>query len=267
VNSCISSNLPSFTTRLDLGAVSGTSTLTNNPYHNVVWSTSNVLPGMDISVSDQGTDSNEGLLRAYNMAYYKDSFGDWTDAGFYPYGYFPGRFDAQPDTAPPSAVAPGDPGDILLGLYLNGASSNRSILLSFDAAGFDNVGFRISSIINNNFTARIQIFANAAGTGTALYDSSGDSQFSYLGAGGQCSTLFTTVTHGDPIPCNNAPFVGFTGYGGTARSILISTDDPNGFYMSQLYLGVASPEPGTILMGGCGLALLVFARRRSRRNA
>jgi hypothetical protein len=60
-------------------------------------------------------------------------------------------------------------------------------------------------------------------------------------------------------------------YEGTAHSIRITTNDPNGFYISQLYAGNISadnmPEPGTVILSSCGLALVAIARRRYRRKA
>jgi hypothetical protein len=282
VNSCMNSNLPSFTTRLDLGAVAGDSTLNNNYNHNVVWSTSNVLPGMNISVSDQGTGAGEGLVRAYDLAYYLLG-GEWTpgsvSSNVLPYGgYFPGHFNSASD---PNASPAQPVGDLLLGLKLNsGSGAVPSMLLSFGASGFDNIGFRVSSILASNFTLRVQVFANTTGTGTPLYDTLSDHtiNWNFVGAGGTCASLTPNLGAGqpNPVPCNNAPFIGLEAFNGTAHSIRISTNDAGGFYIGNIYAGTSrfgpgtpsdAPEPGTVFLGSGGLALLIVAQRRYRRRA
>jgi hypothetical protein len=271
VNSCISSNLPSFTTRLDLGATAGDGSLLGNPA-NVVWSTTNVLPGMNIAVSPTGTDIgvNEGLVRAYNLQSFL-SGGEWTDGSYYPARVFPGHFDSQPvNGGYPYAVPTGDPGDILVGLRLNGAVGNKAMLLSFGAAGFDNIGFRVSSRVDTDFTLRVQVFANADGSGALLYDTLTDLSYNgfYSGVGGTCASL-TPAPLSDPVPCNDAPFLGLLNFEGAAHSIVVSTSDTNGFYIGQVFAGADSetPEPGTFLLGSCGLAALIGAQRRYRRKA
>jgi hypothetical protein len=264
VNSCMASKLPNFTTHLDW-ATSLNTAVNGDVYHNAVWTVNNVLTGMNISVGDQDTSATEGLVRAYNLGsvFYQ---GQWTLESSLPYSEqvfsFAGHFDAPPSTTPGSAVAPGNPGDALVGLALNGASANRSLLLSFGAAGFDNIGFRVASTNNSTFELRVQVFANTAGTGTALTD------FVYTyGAGGQCENLFITVHPGAPLPCNDAPFIGLLNYEGGAHSIRVSTNDTLGFYIGNLYAGdfAEAPEPGTIILCGCGIAAVAIARRRQRR--
>lgn len=263
VNSCYSSKLPSFTTQLDwavFGSPDGT-------IHNGVWTAPNVLAGLDVSVSGQnlvqvnGTD--EGVRLAYNLG--TVFFGSqWTLASSIPAaGYtFAGHFNQTSNPAAPLATIQADPATHLLGLALNGASSNRQLLLDF-TSGVSTFGFFASSEFASNFDLRVQVFAGAGGAGAVLSDQT----FSYTGVGGQCGGGLMLSAPNAPTGCNNAPFIygsGFaSGANGTAYSMVLSTSDAKGFYISNLYLSTtAVPEPGPLVLCAVGLALVAFGSRK-----
>jgi hypothetical protein len=259
----MASQLPNFQTQLDW-AVFGTP---NGAIYNGVWTTNNILPsGVDVSVSAQGVSgSAEGLRLAYNMGSVFMG-GDWVPASLpanQPYS-FGGHFDAPPDAQPTSAVAPGSPGDHLLGLALDGTplgGSPHDLVVDF-SSGVTNVGFRVSSVYDANFTVRVQVFTGLDGTGTMLSDSS----FSYTGSGGQCAGLFVSGTRPTPVPCNDAPFIAALGYNKQAQSVLISTTDARGFYVGDLFVSDA-PEPASVILSGFGILAIVARRRGWLRRA
>lgn len=264
VNSCYASKLPSFTTQLDW-AVFGTP---DGTIHNGVWTAPNVLSGLDVSVSGQNLEqvngTDEGLRLAYNVG--TVFFGSqWTLASSIPAaGYtFAGHFNQTSDPSAALATIQADPSIHLLGLALNGASSNRQMLVDF-SSGVSTFGFFASSEFAANFDLRVQVFAGAGGTGTLL----SDNVFNYTGVGGQCGSMISAPFA--PTGCDNAPFIhgsGFlsNGWGseGSARSIVISTNDAKGFYMSNMYLAQTEvPEPGPLVMCSLGLALVVVGSRK-----
>jgi len=258
----MASNLPNFTTQLDWAALN--KPVNGDIYNNAMWTVNNVLPGMNLGIGDEGAvGASQGLRLAYNLGsiFYQ---GQWTLASSLPNNLkpysFAGHFDAPPDTTPGSAVNPGNPGDMLIGLALNGAVSTPNLLLNFNAAGFDNIGFRVSSGQNADFSVRVQVFAGLSGTGALL----SDSNYSYLGAGGQCSNLFMTVSN-PPQPCNDAPFLALLNYQDQAHSISITTNDTQGFYIGSVYAGsdeISNPEPAAWILAGSGIALVILGRRR-----
>jgi hypothetical protein len=265
VNSCYASKLPSFTTQLDwavFGSPDGT-------IHNGVWTAPNVLAGLDVSVSGQNlvqvNPVDEGLRLAYNLG--TVFFGSqWTLASSIPAaGYtFAGHFNETSNPSAPLATIQADPSTHLLGLALNGASANRQMLIDF-TSGVATFGFFASSEFASNFDLRVQVFAGAGGTGSVLSDET----FSYTGVGGQCSSMLSAPFQ--PTGCNDAPFIygsGFlSGQNGTAMSVVLSTTDSKGFYISNLYLSTQVPEPGSIVLCGIGMALLVLGtRKRWRRD-
>jgi hypothetical protein len=84
------------------------------------------------------------------------------------------------------------------------------------------------------------------------------------GGGGMCASL-NTVT-GQPIPCNDAPFIGINGGGQLFNYITITTTDSTGFFISSLAIEeVPEPAPG-FLIGG-GVLLLAMASRKLRARA
>src|SRR5438067_280787 len=198
VNSCYSSNLPAFNTRLDW-AVFGSPDGSSN---NGVWTTN--AGGITVSAQNQG---GLGLRLADNYASVFTN-GHWvlaSNLANQPYS-LSGHFDAPSDVMPSSAVTPGYPRDTLIGLKLNGVSAAANMLLDY-SAGLNGVGFRIAATNNSTFDARVRLFSGLNGTGTLLEDYT----FVNLNGGGTCASLFVTNSN-PPKPCDDAPYVGFTGY-------------------------------------------------------
>ena len=261
VNSCYTSHLPSFTTQLDwaiLGTPDGT-------LYNGVWTTNNVLPsGLDVSVSGQNISGlSEGIRLAYNLGkvFYIDQ---WTAAGSTPeLGYYhPGKFVGTSNPTADIAIIKADPAIHLLGLALDGSPSpDGSLLLNF-SSGFDNLGFFVSGQHANDFSLRIQVFAGAGGAGASLSDTT----HNFAGSGGTCLGMLV----GPPIPCGNAPFIFASAFGNGAKSVILSTTDVKGFYISNLWISDSSatnpvPEPTTMILSAGGLGLLLASRRLRRR--
>lgn len=259
VNSCYTSHLPSFTTQLDW-AIVGTP---DGSLHNGVWTANNVLgSGLDVSASGQNLASlNEGIRLAHNIG--RVSYGgEWTPAGSTPVpGYYhPGHFQ---QTANPNAninAIKADPAVHLLGLALDGTTPNDGSLLLNFSSGFDNLGFFASALVDNNFSLRVQVFAGAGGTGLALSDTT----FNFTGSGGMCASMMNSP----PTGCNNAPFIAASAFANAGKSVILSSTDNRGFYISNLYLSDgAVPEPGPMVLSACGLVLLLIGSKRRRRNA
>jgi hypothetical protein len=277
INACVASKLPNFTTQLDwavFGPAEGTI------HHNALWTANNLLTsGLDVTVSDLGTsaDPTEGLRLAYNLGTVFHDF-QWTTASTIPAaGYVrPTHFNSSsnPNGTLADILADRNPdgtirdGTIhLLGLALNNVSANRQMVLDF-SSGIVNFGFYASSATAANFDFRVQVFAGAGGTGTTLSDNS----FSYTGVGGTCGTMLSQPFA--PTGCNDAPFIYGSDYGtafnGTARSLVISSSDPTGLYMTNLFVydGTAEvPEPGAMVLCGLGIALLAIGNRKRLRRS
>ena len=248
-NSCYSSNLPIFNTQLDW-AVFGTP---DGTLHSGVWTASS--NGISVDVSTQNVAATEGLKTAYNYARILDN-GFWAlpteIAGISPYN-FNGHFDAPPDVN--SAFGPSSPGDHLMGLSLDGTSQNSLMTLNFSQT-FNDIGFRIAAVSNPTFDAIISIYSGANGTGTLL----NQLNLSSLGGGGTCASLRNST----PVPCNDAPFVAFMAQNAFA-SMTIWTNDNTGFFISNLSIAEA-PEPTSLILCGCGVALLAFGKKRISRS-
>ena len=261
VSNCVGS-IPTFDHRLDWAALGQPF---NGTVFNGTWSANNVdNSGNNVSVGSQSAGSGEGLRLAYNIGLVMIG-GVWTDASVSGIGYnHPGHFLT---TSTPAASIPAlqaDPTIQLMGLALNGTSALPSMLLNF-STGLTSFGFYGASQHNADFSLRVQVFAGANGTGALLNDNT----FSYSpGNGGICPSLLTPG--GPPVGCNNAPFYfgsGFTGNG--AQSIVVSTSDNRGFYLSGIYFSDVTqiPEPTTVVLSGCGLLFLAAAGRKFRRTA
>jgi hypothetical protein len=260
VNSCYTSHLPSFTTQLDW-AIVGTP---DGSLYNGVWTANNVLSsGLDVSASGQNLAAlNEGIRLAHNIGrvFYG---GEWTPAGSTPVpGYYhPGHFQ---QTSNPNASIndiKSDPAVHLLGLALDGTMPIDGALLLNFSSGFDNLGFFASALVDTNFSLRVQVFAGAGGSGLSLSDTT----FNFNGSGGTCASMMNSP----PTGCNDAPFIFASAFGNGAQSVLLSSSDNRGFYISNLYLGDGSaevPEPGPMILSACGLALLLIGNKRFRRN-
>jgi hypothetical protein len=249
-NSCYANSLPSFTTRLDwavFGAPDGV-------LHQGVWTANNVA-GYDISVSSQ---NSAGLRVADNFASVLVN-GNWILAGFIPTSpyAFAGHFDAPPDTAQTSAIPPGNPyGDHLLGVATNANQANAKLVIDFSVALSD-VALRIASTTASGFDARMQLFSGLDGTGILL----GDNTYTGLTGGGNCATLSVSVSN-PPSPCNDAPLIGMAGFNDlVVKSIVLSTSDPDGFFISSLMVNSA-PEPASMILCGGGVLLLLLRKKR-----
>jgi hypothetical protein len=278
ISSCVATKLANFTTQLDwavFGPAEGTI------HHNAMWTANNLLmSGLDVSVSDRGTsaDPSEGLRLAYNLGTVFYDF-QWTNASTIPAaGYVrPTHFNSSSNPNGTLADILADrnldgtvrDGTIhLLGLALNGLGANREMVLDF-SSGMVNFGFYATSAVAANFDLRVQVFAGAGGTGTMLSDNS----FSYTGVGATCGTMLSQPFQ--PTGCNDAPFVYGSGFGsafnGTARSLVVSSSDPSGFYMTNLFMydgsAEATPEPGPMVLCGLGIVLLAIGNRKRLRRS
>jgi hypothetical protein len=262
INSCVSGHLPNFQTQLDW-AVFGLTP--NGTIYNGVFTTNNVLPsGLDVSLTSQGgSGPDEGLRAAYNLG---EVFfgGEWTLTSLIPAaGYtHPGHFNQTSNPAATLAAIQADPTIHLMGLALNGVSANRQIVLDFNS-GFDDLGFYAAAKGSANFTFRVQVFAGSGGTGAVLADQT----FTYTGPGGTCASMLQVPS--PPVGCNNAPFIYAQAFGNAAHSVFLSSNDADGFYLTNLMIGdslVSIPEPGPMVLCGLGIALLAFGSRKFRRN-
>jgi hypothetical protein len=257
----VAGNLPNFQSQLDWAILSNPAFNFSSPISTGLWTANNVTPsGMDVSVSAVGiSGAGEGLRLAYNLGTVFDT--QWTLASANPLSgnLHPGHFPATSNPGAAPAAIQADPTVHLLGMTLNGASANRQLLLDF-SSGFNNLGFYGAAEHDPNFSLRIQVFAGAGGTGALL----GDMTFNSLSGGGICSTMLSAPS--GPVGCNDAPFFVASGFGNLGRSALISTSDSHGFYISNLYIGEEVPEPGPMILCGCGLALLAVGSRKWRRR-
>jgi hypothetical protein len=128
------------------------------------------------------------------------------------------------------------------------------------------VWFQISSLSGTNslFVAEVQAF-NSSGDPIGSYQLAESGSY---GSGGQCLSL--EANH--PMPCDDAPYVGFYDPEGRISSIYISvfnatvtgvpTGSPIGFAIDSLYMDEV-PEPAMLLMIGSGLAAIgLYGRKR-----
>lgn len=270
INSCVASKLPSFQTQLDL-AILGQPF--NGSIFNGTWS--GTQSGVNIQVTPTGAGAGEGLRMAYNVGevfYTANSDpAQWTLAADVPsLGYsHPGHFNATSTPGASVAALQADPSIRLLGLALSGGSSSAGMMLSFNNP-FVNLGFYGAAQSDPNFSLTIKIYSGANGTGSLLSTDT----FNYNSLSYQPGTTCLGMTHAPaaPVGCNDAPFFFASGFN-TGQSALITTTDTGGFYISNLYVGQASeasgsvPEPGPMVLCGCGLALLALGTRKFGRKA
>jgi hypothetical protein len=275
---------------LDWGAPnpSGLGQALPSNHQNVPWTT-NTNGGIGVGISQISNPNSSDVQRVDNLAVIPNGSGGWTNVGI-PVTSFNGHFDALPDaTTQYNSVATPYYGDHLIGF----SSSNASILLTFTQPIYA-VGFRISARSNSQTTIQtgtgaavqdltVQAFNTANPTIATLpflsYELQDPDGF------GTCSGLTPTGPRApNPVPCNDAPYIGidstnsmFTSTPLQAlpgspwiSSILISSTDPVGFYIDELFIqnaGVSTdtPEPATPLLIGSGLAIaaLLFKKRRS----
>jgi hypothetical protein len=258
LSSCVANKLPSFQTQLDW-AVLGQS-FVGDPV-NGTWTSGS---GINFSVTSQGanSDHSEGLRLAYNIGsvFYNSQ---WMPVGNSPWvGYtHPGRFNGAQNPSDTIANLQADKTIQLLGLALQGtAPTDAGLLIGFDNP-FVNLGFYASSKTNATFDLTFKFFASSDGTGPALDTVT----FTNLVGGGTCGAQFQGYT--EPVACGDAPFFFANGYS-SARSFLVTSSDPNGFYLSNLWYGDAGevPEPGPMVLCGCGIVLLAVGSRKWRRK-
>jgi len=178
-----------------------------------------------------------------------------------PFG-FQGHFDAPPNSALNSAMAPGLPGDHLMGLLVDGTTSAGVLTVNF-SGGLSNLGFRLAANELSIFDATIRIFSGLNGTGSQI----DQLNLRDLAGGGLCTSLSASSNSNlVPSPCNDAPFLGFLDAGGI-RSLTVGTSDTRGFYIGNLlYANTPVPEPASFLLCGLGAAALIVAQRRRRRS-
>lgn len=170
---------------------------------------------------------------------------------------FAGHFNSATGTPAPGAPA----GDHLLELTNGGP-----LELTFLTTPVFGVWFEIAALSgsrNTLFVAEVQGF-----------DASGDSLGTYQltetanGTGGICASLAGKP----PVPCNDAPYVGFYDPEGRVSSIYISVFNPGnlsapiGFAIDTLELDPSVvqgvPEPATPLILGGGLAAIALLGRK-----
>jgi hypothetical protein len=267
INSCLASKLPNFQTQLDWAILGQpfNGSISNSP-----WSGSQ--DGINIQVTPTGSlGGSEGLRLAYNVGtiFYSPNANpaQWTLADSVPtMGYtHPGHFNATSTPAASVAALQADPTIHLLGLALSGGSTTEGLLLDFNNP-FINLGFYGAAKGDPNFSLNIKIYSGAAGTGSLLSnDTFTYNSLSYT-PGGTCASMQSAPFA--PTGCNDAPFFYASGFN-TGRSVLITSSDQTGFYLSNLYVGQAGevPEPGPMALCGCGIALLALGRRKLRRKA
>jgi hypothetical protein len=257
INSCVASKLPTFQTQLDW-AILGQPF--NGTIYNGLWTATNVLPsGMDVSVGGSGINpADEGIRLAYNLGTVFNT--EWTlasnvlSAG----STHAGHFLATSNPAASLATIQADPTIHLMGLALNGLSATPQMLLDF-SSGFDTLGFYGAAKSDTNFSLRVEVFAGSGGGGALLNDVT----FNYPsgGAGGVCGTMLSAPNA--PVGCDNAPFFYASNFAQGAKSVLISTTDKHGLYISNLYIGDSNvPEPASMFLCGIGLVALATARRK-----
>ena len=145
-------------------------------------------------------------------------------------------------------------------------TSGTPLELTFLTESMDGVWFRIASLAGTNslFVATVQGYDarhNLLGSYTLTEGGS-------YGSGGTCTSLYQGPTAA-PVPCNDAPYVGFYDPQGRISSIYVSVFDPGnlnvpiGFAIDSLLIEDA-PEPAVPLMIGGGLAALALYRRKRR---
>ena len=225
--------------------------------------------GVGLQLAPNYSGASGYLVREDNAAYvWSTSLNRWLPQGIPnvtpSLQLDPGHFNGPGPTAPVAGAGYGSPyGDQLIELPNGGP-----LELTFLNQGVFGVWFRISSqsgLVNTNFGASVEAF-----------DSSGNVLGTYsinaFGSGGQCGTpagaqpatgLFVQT---GPVPCNDAPYVGFYDPQGRIKSIYISVTDPTqnnnliGFAIDSLMVDEV-PEPSIPLMIGGGLALFFLWKR------
>lgn len=214
--------------------------------------------GVDVGGDFSGSSSPK-LARINNEAYVWDpNSQSWIPPSGLAY---PGHFDA------PSAPSAGPVnGDSLLEMY-NGSGS---FVITFDQ-GMSSVGLLLSILgngFNTNFDATIKAYDQHSNL-LSIYG------INTVGVGGGCMGLNNPgVNYSNPVPCNDAPFIGVRS--ANARSgpqiykIVITAT--TGGIMDSLLLDSLSfqessaPEPAVVFLCGTGLVLIGLLRRKRSRD-
>lgn len=268
LNQCYNANT-FFTTPLAVnwGAAFGTSDLSAGNPHTVganAWTTN--IAGVNVGVN-VGSDFVSGtnfpgtvpqLARINNDAYVWDpGTQSWTT----PQGlWYAGHFNAP--SAPSGTTVKGDN---LLEMY-NGSGS---FVITFDQ-GMSSVGLLVSVLgtgFNTNFNGVIKAYDQNSNL-LSIYG------INTVGVGGGCMGLnMPGITYGNPVPCNNAPFIGVrSGNAGSGPQIykIVITASTGGNLDSLLldslsFQESSAPEPAVVFLCGTGLVLIgVLRRKRSR---
>ncbi len=122
-------------------------------------------------------------------------------------------------------------------------------------------GVDISALNAADFTALIQAYNGTTLLGSYYVDAKG--------YGGTCASLNMMPSAGG-AGCNNAPLIAIGNLGPITKIVLGVTDDstgdPTGFAINTLQFqnpsGGGVPEPASFLLFGCGIALLVWRRKK-----
>jgi hypothetical protein len=183
----------------------------------------------------------------------------WVLAGAKDIASFQGHFNSN--SIPSTQVPVGD--------ALVKDTTGAPLELSFLDQSVSGVWFQIASLIGTNslFEAEVQAFNGKTLLGTYTLTESGA-----YGSGGKCTTLLVSPPTA-PVPCNDAPYVGFYDPQGRITSIYISVFNPGsmstpiGFAIDSLEISPETPgvpEPAMSLMIGSGLAAIALYRRKRR---
>jgi len=172
---------------------------------------------------------------------------------------FPGHFDSASATSL-STASPTNNAQLLE------SSSGAPLELTFLGEPAYGVWFQIASLsgVNSLFTAEVQAF-NSSGNSIGSYQLAESGSY---GSGGLCQS----VAANHPMPCNDAPYVGFYDPQGRISSIYISVFNPGslsppiGFAIDSVLVDTV-PEPAMLLMIGSGLAAIaLYGRKRRARS-
>jgi len=182
------------------------------------------------------------------------------DPAFFQYA---GHFDG-PSAPVLSTEAAGGWGAFLLGpTNASGLTTSDQMVFTFDRP-LSGAGFLISTVsngaANTNFTAEVDAYNGNILLGTYVIQASG--------LGGICASLQNFST---PVPCNDAPFIGFSDPNNTITKLVVDAFDAtgnHGFFLNDFVaqyngsIGQPAPEPALFGFTGLCLTALGFASKR-----